>query len=1038
MRRRRPARDRDAAARFGFSLWEGVVTADHRTTGARQRGGPAGRWRADIAALLLLCGALALPAAALEIADSQRFVRHLYGELYLREADAAGAAHWRQQLDSGAVDALGVLHRFLRAAEYDRQVAAVARLYRATLGRLPDRAGQAFWLGRLRAPGGSLEAVSAGLLASDESQALYGASPDDEAFLRTLYQLALGRDPDDGGLAHWLDALAAGASRAAVVQRVAASVEHREISDGRILVADLARSLLGRDATAAELAAAPPSFDVELLRKYLWQGSSVSLAVIGLGDSIRVTDSARVTIGGLASSLLPVEELRWHNLATGAAGTASGAARWEAELDLSAGDNRLRFTAVNRLGAAVEREVELTYDPAMALASPLHPSRDVAYLGDATPLSFELALDPDAGGSVQLLRLDGDTQVPAAAMHDDGQGVDELPGDGIYSAAVVPAAQGVGNECYRARVVDAQQRSYLSETRCLWVAEHLRNGDVSDALLIAEAVETDFANAPVDLSPVTVAQAVAAALPARAEVARAGYTDAGAVWWVSGAGILGAYREPEAGSKAAGAGAGGNAAAPPAPGISDLLYPVAYLADRSRWQPARADGQLPALGEAGAGVPPALRSFRGALISPFIDDPLVPDNGFGSGDDFFGAWASLGAAGSCAALPVQEALNGASGGLSLADFAAHGSTGYLHISSHGDQYFEDLLEGGWDDSLGPASAFAGSRGQVLVDSGIALGFTPGGALDFHGLEDDLVAKRIAVTAGGRLLLAPAFFDRYLPRLPASLVVLSHCRSLYNDSLANAFLAHGAGAVLGFSDSVALDYAQALADGVVLEMLAGQPLGAALDATRAQLGAEDGDATPAFPGIAGNAALRLAGPEFGNGDFERGSVGPWRVRGGHAVLARLGNIRPAQGLYMGAVSTGRGAAAADGSWEHSACLPPAATQLSLQWNLASAEFGQWCDSGFQDRVSIELCTLDSRGAVQDCEELLSRTVADFCARTTPVGIAIDGRALESSGWQTLQADVSAYAGSPVLLRAAVEDTLDRVYDSLLLIDALRVD
>lgn len=53
-------------------------------------------------------------------------------------------------------------------------------------------------------------------MASAEYQARFGGQ-DDLAFLHTLYQNALGRAPDDSGLAFWSDYLAAGNSRAELV-----------------------------------------------------------------------------------------------------------------------------------------------------------------------------------------------------------------------------------------------------------------------------------------------------------------------------------------------------------------------------------------------------------------------------------------------------------------------------------------------------------------------------------------------------------------------------------------------------------------------------------------------------------------------------------------------------------------------------------------------------------------------------------------------------------------------------------------------------
>jgi hypothetical protein len=981
----------------------------------------------------LLLPVLSAPAAAaFELEDSARFVDYLYEELLLRDADAEGATFWQQSLDSGSMAPEDTIRTFLSGDEYLETVAAVARMYRSTVGRLPEFEGAVFWAGELRSGELSLEEIAERFLLSAESIGIYGSAPSDEEFLRTLYQLAHGREPDAEGLAFWTAELAA-STRPAVTERISESPEHRSVAFGVIVHADLIRAFLNRGATAAELAAAPEGLDSENIRKYLWQGSSVSIAIIGLGDAVRVTDTSSITMAGRASSLVELDELRWLNSTTGSSGVASGGEEWAALIALQLGDNSLQLTAINRLGAAATQDSQMSYDPNMALYSQLTASRSVAYLDDPTPISFSVGVDPDAQAQLRLLRVSDAGTNDIAEMRDDGLGADQFAADSVFVAEVAPLAAQTGYECYRAQVTDGLGRSYLSEKNCIWVNAHLRNGDVSTALLVAEDVEASFAQANSELTPVQVARAVALELPGKWGIAHSGYTDSASVWWVTAEGILGAYREPEAGTKASAGSSSSIGALPYKPTISDQLYPVAYLADRSRWQPHATGGSGSGLLPAAAGLPSLSGSMRGALVSPFVDDPFVADNSFGAEDDFFGAWNTIKGAGSCALMAAEEAVDSA---VTLRNFAQLGSSGYVHLSTHGDQYFEDLAPS-WSDSLGPGAFLEGSRGLVLIDAGVALSFNSSGSLDFSDIEDDLVAKRIVLTAGGRLLLTPDFFEYYLPTMPSSLVVLSSCRSAYNGSLANTFLRKGAGAVVGFSDTVNVSYAQATTDSLVTGLLADQTLEEAFAATVQNLGAEDGDATPAFLTIAGDRALKLAQPGFSNGGFERGSAGPWRAQGQSAVVTRLGSVSPAEGLYMGLVSTGLGVEANGGDYQQSACIPPAATQMSFSWNLLSAEYAEYCESGFQDRLDVEVCELDALGATSDCQILLSRQVEEFCNLTTDVGIAFDGNPVEASGWQEAQIDMTGFAGKSVRIRISVSDTLDQVYDTAVLIDALEI-
>jgi len=122
--------------------------------------------------------------------------------------------------------------------------AAVAALYRRTLGRSPDSAGSTLWTGRLRVVGRA--SVMAALLASSEF--LHRAGGTSTGYLTDAYPVVFGRPLDPSGRAHWLRALAAGASRRSVAAALLASPEGR-----RHEVAGLYLEVLGRAADSRGL-----------------------------------------------------------------------------------------------------------------------------------------------------------------------------------------------------------------------------------------------------------------------------------------------------------------------------------------------------------------------------------------------------------------------------------------------------------------------------------------------------------------------------------------------------------------------------------------------------------------------------------------------------------------------------------------------------------------------------------------------------------------------------------------------------------------
>lgn len=103
--------------------------------------------------------------------------------------------------------------------------AQVMRLYQSALGRAPDPAGLAVWAYSLQA-GRSLDSIASGFLASAEFQARFGAG-DNGGFVTQLYQNVLGRAPDTAGYADWLGALNGGVTRSSVLLSFSESAENK-------------------------------------------------------------------------------------------------------------------------------------------------------------------------------------------------------------------------------------------------------------------------------------------------------------------------------------------------------------------------------------------------------------------------------------------------------------------------------------------------------------------------------------------------------------------------------------------------------------------------------------------------------------------------------------------------------------------------------------------------------------------------------------------------------------------------------------------
>lgn len=170
--------------------------------------------------------------------NNQQFVEQLYVFALGRTGDPAGVANWVNALNSG-MSRGQVVVGFSESAENQTRTAAtlaaglwipdaeaqvIARLYDATLDRLPDPSGLAGWVA-LYEGGMSLTQIAGAFVDSAEFQARYGALSN-QAFVEQLYRFCLNREGEPAGVAAWVNQLNKGATRASVVIGFSESAEH--------------------------------------------------------------------------------------------------------------------------------------------------------------------------------------------------------------------------------------------------------------------------------------------------------------------------------------------------------------------------------------------------------------------------------------------------------------------------------------------------------------------------------------------------------------------------------------------------------------------------------------------------------------------------------------------------------------------------------------------------------------------------------------------------------------------------------------------
>lgn len=172
----------------------------------------------------------------------------LYRTLVGRSASTAELLALRASLEASGFSA-----SIAPFTDIDSQSADIDRLYVAYFNRLPDYGGYSFWHGRLNEGWGMLDA-SRYFSESPEYRATYGDADFGE-FLDIVYREVLGRAPDEGGKAYWLDALENNprVERATIIAFFTDSDELRAMTEKRSEMVALTALFSERMPTEAEI-----------------------------------------------------------------------------------------------------------------------------------------------------------------------------------------------------------------------------------------------------------------------------------------------------------------------------------------------------------------------------------------------------------------------------------------------------------------------------------------------------------------------------------------------------------------------------------------------------------------------------------------------------------------------------------------------------------------------------------------------------------------------------------------------------------------
>jgi hypothetical protein len=283
---------------------------------------------------------------------------------------------------------------------------------------------------------------------------------------------------------------------------------------------------------------------------------------------------------------------------------------------------------------------------------------------------------------------------------------------------------------------------------------------------------------------------------------------------------------------------------------------------------------------------------------------------------------------------------------------------------------------------------------------------------------------------------PEFFGKYTQHYPNSVVQITACYSAVNNMLPLAFTGQGAGFFTGFDGSVSVGFAAESSVAFWSNLLeAGDRSGPAHDNVSPQV--DPGHEGAAFT-AQGNPDL-FFGTDLQNGGFELGSLAAWDKSGDGRVISRLDDQLPVSGNAMGIISTGLGYTDSTGEITQAVCVPAGAAWLRFNYNFFSEEFIEWCGSGYQDYFRVSIIDEGDNET-----ELFYIQIDQMCDDVIPANIQFDQGPLGDdngvylTGWRNLDLGINPWAGQTVTLRFAAGDIGDSIFDSAILIDAIRIE
>jgi len=745
----------------------------------------------------------------------------------------------------------------------------------------------------------------------------------------------------------------------------------------------------------------------------------------------------------------------------------SGSPYWESDaINLSPGDNTIEVHAEGNNQTAMDRIV-VTYNPGIKFGGRLKVLPPAIFTGEKVGVHAFIQAPASSLvdlSTIKLVKCDatGKPVQDEGRMLDDGIAQvsgDEIQGDGVYTLQFNATCKTAGVQYYRVamkvRAIGGQAAyTAFSEPAQVECVGHLDPLVCQQHQNILKGAQKAYEDARAKgRSPATAKAAAYGVMDNATGVAEHGSADSPFGLWVRfDDNILGAINTPEPGIR------GGGEPDNHAGIISALKMGKRILSSRVLvWSPMSSE-----LADSG-------NVDEGKALADMVKNRQCP------AFDLNGPWTN-----GAAKLKFMRELT---------------NYGVIVLVTHGDALFHGMSESGYDwfhkgsqevlwsgqqvdckHMLSHMTACTGNGDCPLGSKCLTTSVTIEGknrlVTKKHGIcydasQVDLMQGR-AVMGPKNYAVTPEFIAHYGQGGHArSLVYLGACRSMYNGTLAAAFMASGAQTVLGYNGYVTSKFASSTGLKFFQSMMESQE--------RVGMAASQGAIDPIYHSrlmMFGSHWLDLNDYSILNGNFEAPGMLGWDTSGDARVIPKLGHTGPLEGKRMAIISTGLGFTTESGGISQKFCIPPGATRIKFYWKFYSEEFKEFCNSTYQDTfqatisspmandtdiVSVNINSLCPEGIVP-CNQ--SGGSSSNCKACTECGsywgddrdhliksdVRFDKGGVWNTPWQMTTFDLKGKVFSfsnqsrpvPVTLKFIADDTGDSIYDTAILIDSIEIE